>query len=111
MSAWIVLQLNGVRRIHRVSRATELAELPVSRRTLQSSTALGSNLHYSTIRGCLKHNSSHHPIHACAHSRLDLCGVGSGVGVGVGVCARVSCGVSSWCLQMMWDACMDGSRT
>ena len=49
-----------------------------------------SNLHHSKIRGC-KHNSSHHPIHACAHSRLDLSGVGSGVGVGLGVCARVSC--------------------
>ena len=38
-------------------------------------------------------NSSHHPIHACAHSRLDLCGVGSGVGVGPGACSGVLCGV------------------
>ena len=30
-------------------------------------------------------NSLHHPIHACAHSRLDRCGVGFGV-CGVGSC-------------------------
>ena len=64
-----------------------------------------SHLHHSTIRGC-KHNSSHHPIHACAHSRLDLCGVGSGVGVGLGVCARVSCGVLPGVADDV-DACMD----
>ena len=38
---------------------------------------------YSSVRGSHS-NSLHHLIHACAHSRLDNCGVGSGVGVGVG---------------------------
>ena len=53
----------------------------------------------SSIRGSHL-NSLHHPIHACAHSRLDSCGVGSVVGVGVGVCV---CLVSFLLvLLMMW---------
>ena len=36
----------------------------------------------SLIRGS-DPNSLHHPIQACAHSRLDSCGVGSGVGFGM----------------------------
>ena len=64
-------------------------------------------LSVSIIRGC-QHNSSHHPIHACAHSCLDLRGVGSGVGVGLGACAGASCGFFL-VLWMTWDdACMDG---
>ena len=50
-----------------------------------------SVLHDSLIRDC-RPNSLHHPIHACAHSRLDSCGVGSGVGAGaVGLCVVSSC--------------------
>ena len=63
-------------------------------------------MHHSLIRGC-KHNSSHHPIHPCAHPRLDLCGVGSGVAVDLGVSARVSCGVLLGVADDV-DACMDG---
>ena len=51
-----------------------------------------SSMQHTLIRGC-QHNSFHHPIHACAHYRLDLRGVGSGVGVGLGACAGASCGV------------------
>ena len=64
----------------------------------------------SSIRGSPL-NSLHHPIHACAHSRLDSFGVGSGVGVGVGVCAGVSCVVPSGAVDDVDDACMDGSVT
>ena len=46
----------------------------------------------SPIRGP-DSNSSYHPIHACAHSRLDLCGVGFGVGVGLDSCSGALCGV------------------
>ena len=38
----------------------------------------------SPIRGS-DSDSFHHPIHACAHSRLEKCGVGVGVGVGLGL--------------------------
>ena len=62
--------------------------------------------HHFINRGC-KNNSSHHPIHACAHSRFDLCGVGSGVGVGLGACACVSCGVLPGDADDV-DTCMDG---
>ena len=48
------------------------------------------------------------PIHACAHPRLDNCGVGSGVGVGVGGRAGVSCVVPSGAVDDVDDACMDG---
>ena len=64
-----------------------------------------SLMHHSLIRGC-RPDSLHHPIHACAHSRLDLCGVGSGVGVGFGACAGVSCGVSSGVVDDVDDAWM-----
>ena len=60
------------------------------------------------IRG-FDSNSSHHPIHACAHSRLDLCGVGSGVGVGLGACSGVLCGVLPGVADDVDDACMDGT--
>ena len=46
---------------------------------------------------------------ACAHSRLEKCGVGSCVGVGVGACAGVSCVVSSCVVDDVDDACKDGS--
>ena len=79
-------------------------------RSVQGDT--GSNgfsfMQHSLMRGC-QHNSSQHPIHACAHSRLDLCGVGSGVGVGLGACARASCGVFPGVVDDVDDACMDGS--
>ena len=65
-------------------------------------------LHDSLIRDC-RPNSLHHPIHACAHSRLDNCGVGSGVGFGVGAGAVVSCVVSSGVVDDVDDVCMDGS--
>ena len=71
-------------------------------------SAKSHGMQYSLIRGC-QHNSSHHPIHACAHSRLDLCGVGSGVGVGLGACAGASCGVFPGVVDDVDDACMDGS--
>ena len=79
--------------------------LPVSKGTLVA-------LLDSSIRGS-DSDSSHHPIHACAHSRLDSCGVGSGVGFGVGfgvgAGAVVSCVVSSGAVDDVDDACMDGS--
>ena len=57
------------------------------------------------IRGSC--SNSYHPIHACAHSCLDRCGVGVGV-CGVGV----ACPVSSPCGPGVDDdgddACMDG---
>ena len=56
-----------------------------------------SSLFFDLLIRDSESNSSHHPIHACAHSGLDLCGVGSGVGVGLGACAGASCGVFSWC--------------
>ena len=62
----------------------------------------------SSIRGS-DSNSSHHPIHACAHSRLDSCGVGSGVGFGIGAGAVVSCVVSSGAVDDVDDPCTDGS--
>ena len=53
-----------------------------------------------------------HPIHACAHSRLDLFGVGSGV-VGVGVACP--CLLSPFCgsgvVGDVDDACLDGSNS
>ena len=67
-----------------------------------------SLMHHSLIRGC-RPNSFYHPIHACVHSRLDQCGVGSDVGVGFGACAGVSCVVSSGVIDNVDDACMDGS--
>ena len=57
----------------------------------------------SPIRGS-DSNSSHHPIHACAHSRLDLCGVG----VGLGSCSGALCGVFPCVVDDVDDACMDG---
>ena len=63
-----------------------------------------SILHDSLIRDC-RPNSLHHPIHVCAHSRLDGCGVGSGVGAG----AVVSCVVSSGVVDDVDDACVGGS--
>ena len=67
-----------------------------------------SLMHHSPIRDC-RPNSLHHPIHACAHSRLEKCGVGSGGEGGVGACAGVSCVVSSGVVDDVDDACMDGS--
>ena len=66
-------------------------------------------MHHSLIRGC-RPNSFFHPIHACAHSRLDQCGFGSGVGVGFGACEGASCVVSSGVVDDVDDACMDGSK-
>ena len=67
-----------------------------------------SMLHDSLIRDS-RHNSLHHPIHACAHSRLDNCGVGSGVVLGLeyvlvflGLFLLVA-------VDDVDDACMDGS--
>ena len=54
-------------------------------------------------------NSSHHPIHACAHSRLDLCGVRFGVGVGLGSRSGALCGVFPGVVDDVDDACMDGT--
>ena len=71
------------------------------------STAFGV-FHDSLIRD-RRPNSLHHPIHACAHSRLDGCGVGSGVGSGAGAGAVVSCVVSSGVVDDVDDTCMDGS--
>ena len=48
----------------------------VSVRRDTGSTAF-SLLSDSLVRGS-RPNSLHHPTHACAHSRLDKCGVGSG---------------------------------
>ena len=62
----------------------------------------------SSIRG--PHlDSLHHPIHACAHSRLDNNNVSSGVVVGG--CAGVSCVVPSGAVDDVDDACVDGSVT
>ena len=63
-------------------------------------------LHDSLIRDC-RPNSLHHPIHACAHSRLDNYGVGSGVGFGV--CAGGRRVVSSFVVDDLDDSCMGGS--
>ena len=57
-------------------------------------------------------NSLHHPIHACAHSRLDGCGEGSGVCDGSIACAPLSSllrvpGVD----DDEDDACMDGNNS
>ena len=57
-------------------------------------------------------NSLHHPIHACAHSRLDGCGEGSGVCDGGIACAPLSSllrvpGVD----DDEDDACMDGNNS
>ena len=62
----------------------------------------------SRIRGS-DSNSSYHPIHACAHSRLDLCGVGFRVGVGLGSCSGALCGVFPGVVDDVDDACMDGT--
>ena len=60
-------------------------------------------------RGGSDPSSLHHDIHACAHSRLDNCGVGSAVGVGVGARAGVSCVVPSVAVDDVDDARTDGS--
>ena len=68
--------------------------------------SVASSLLFHIIRDS-ESNSSHHPFHACAHSRLDLCGVGSGVGVGSGACSGVLCGVLPGVADDV-GACMDG---
>ena len=56
-------------------------------------------------------SSSAHPIHACAHSRLDLFGVGFGVG-GVGVaCPSLLSPFCGSCVDGVDDACLDGSNS
>ena len=70
-----------------------------------------SAMQHSLIRGC-HHNSFHHPIHACAHSRLDRCGVGVGVsGVGVACPLLLSLLCVSRVDDDVDDACMDGSNS
>ena len=57
-------------------------------------------------------NSLHHPIHACAHSRLDRSGVGFGVcGVGVACPPLLSLLCVSRVDDDVDDACMDGSNS
>ena len=70
-----------------------------------------SAVQHSLIRGC-HHNSFHHPIRACAHSRLDRCGFGVGVsGVGVACPLLLSLLCVSRVDDDVDDACMDGSNS
>ena len=72
--------------------------LPVSRGD-NGSTAF-SLLHHSPIRDC-RPNSLHHPIHACAHSRLDKCGVSSGVGLVLGLPAWMALYLMEFVLDLI----------
>ena len=82
----------------------------MSRGTLVACIAF-SAMQHSLIRGC-HHNSFHHPIHACAHSRLDRGGVGVGVcGVGVACPLLLSLLCVSRVDDDVDDVCMDGSNS
>ena len=84
-----------------------MAKLPVSWGTLAALSVAQTFL----IRDLFA-SSFIHPIHACAHSRLDLFGVGFGV-VGVGVACP--CLLSPFCGSGVDgdvdDACLDGSNS
>ena len=66
-----------------------------------------SFMHHSLIRGC-RPNTLYHPIHACAHSRLDQWGWFWCWGW-FGACAGLSYVVSSCVVDDVDDACMDVS--
>ena len=96
-------------------REFDIDEVSIAKDHGEATSAQGSThstafslMNRSLIRGC-RPNSFYHPIHACAHSRLDGCGVGSGVGAGVGAGAVVSCVDSSGVVDDVDDACVDGS--